>query len=278
MEVVGALILIGFLLFIYSGQDKSTTKLKNDADLKKWKEESISGKTELELDAWKNLQTQNKLNQRAQAQKKLYEKLVELGIQHKNAIRHGTFRKYNDEFIDYFTDSPKSIGIHPEEVSLRERKETAEELVNRVWQKDTRARALEHSGLISLDNRNGVKPPASKDARLAATEELKKIDHEWSLLNNRLLDEYYLNEVKDINPNDFIFTYHPPKDDARFPYSAGGWHATSKIWGVNQFKKIEPLHGYGTAKNQALFEAVKRIQIRKHQNVRLPFDPWNADL
>ena len=278
MEVIGVLILIGFLLFIFSGQDRSLNKLKNDADLKKWKEESISGKTSLKLDAWKNLQNKNKLIKRAEAQNTLYKELVERGRQKKNVIRHGTIRIYGDEWVNYFTESSTSNGIHPEEASLRERKEKAEEIVHRGWQRDTKDISLEHAGLISLDGDNVVKPPASKEEKLAATEELKKIDYEWCLLNNRLLDEYYLNKVSSTSRNEFVLSFRPPDKDSSFPYSAGSWHAKSKLWGVKQFNKIQPLHGSGTSKNQALFKLAELIQARKHQIVELPFDPWDVDL
>jgi hypothetical protein len=198
----------------------------------------------------------------------IFNDLLERGKELQHEIRHGTLRK-PDGYYNYFSDPAKLLGIHPEEAALLERKEKAEFI------------GLEKKPMYYL-KANLVETPATEKDKQAALKELKKIDYEWCVLNNRLLDEYYFEDVKDVSRNDFVLTFHPPKDDMRFPNCAGQWLAKSKLWGIKLFDgHISPLYASAPSKNQSLFLALNKIQSRKEKQkdlVQVPFDPWDVDL
>jgi hypothetical protein len=198
----------------------------------------------------------------------VFNDLLERGKELQHEIRHGTLRK-PDNYYSYFSDKAKLLGIHPEEAALLERKEKAEFI------------GLGKKPMYYLKT-NLIETPATEKDKQAALEELKKIDYEWCVLNNRLLDEYFIKDVKGVSRNDFVLTFHPPKDDMRFPNCAGQWVAESKLWGLKLFDgHISPLTASATSKNQSLFLALNKIQSRKEKQkdlVKVPFNPWDVDL
>jgi hypothetical protein len=286
MVVAGILLLIVFIWYVYS-KDSALPYSKNlprdDENLSKWREESNAGKTSLTLKDWKKLQDQNESVKREQALKNLFKELLDLGIDKQNMARRGVIRSTDSyKYSSYYGDFAKSFGIHPEEASLIKRKEKAEATMRSGLELRNSGLSRFGSGPTFFDRDENLNLPVSNNERLAAAEELKKIDNEWSLLNNRLLDQYYFNDVEDISRNDFVMTYHPPIDNSMFPYSAGQWHATSKLWGLKHFDgHIRPISGESTSKNQALLLALDNIQTRNEQHndlVPVPFNPWDADL
>ena len=278
-------ILIVYIWYLFS-RDSSPPDLKItlkvDETLRKWKEESSAGKTSLSFKDWKNLQAKNASIERVEARKILFIELLERGREHQHVARRGVIRS-NGPYSDYFSDFAKSVGIHPEEAALLKRKEKAQAIFEYEVKSDKSVR-FKHSSGITFFNREGITITytATAEERLAANEELKKIDYEWSQLNNRLLDEYFLNDVKDVSRNDFVCTFYPPNANAMFPYSAGQWHATSKLWGVKHSdERLRPINGESTSKNQALFRALENIKTRKEKHndlVPVPINPWDTDL
>lgn len=280
---VSFFILILYIWYLFS-RDSSPPDLKItlkvDEALKKWKEESSARKTALSFNDWKNLQVKNASIERVKAQKILFIELLERGIEHQHVARRGVIRS-NGPYSDYFSDFAKSVGIHPEEAALLKRKEKAQAILEFEFRR-VKVRFQHSSGPTFFDQKEIITSPATVEERLAANEELKIIDYEWSQLNNRLLDEYFLNAVKDVSRNDFVCTFHPPKANALFPYSAGQWHAISKLWGINLYDKtISPINGSSTSRNHALFQALANIKTRKEKHndlVPVPINPWDADL
>jgi hypothetical protein len=266
-----ALVIFFILLGSNDSHSKSNRNTKNQglntSDVSKWLEEKKNGTTTLKLNDWINSQTKKNWEITHQEQQKIFKELLVHGENLQHEIRHGTLR--TSGYYNYFGDAAKLLGIHPEEAILLERKEKAEFI----------GLGLKPKHFESL---NINAPTPTPKEKLEAIEELKKIDYEWCLLNNRLLDEYYFDFSKNVRRNDFDLTFHPPNSDARFPYCAGQWSATSKLWGIKLYDgHISSLGASATSKNQSLFLAVNALQTRKEKHkdlAPLPFDPWKADL
>lgn len=282
MEVVLFLSLIFVFLFFSNSSKKSNTKTTLDPEFQKWISEHKSGQTNLTFREWKSenfkaaIETLNKKN----AQN--FSELIVLGRELQHIKRQGTARQFSGSFHEKFT---KSFGIHPEEVSLIEREKVANKLlrsnfeISRLKKPTLSGAHLPKSENIGQESKAA---PITQEERAAALIELSKIDYEWCVLNNRLLDDFYSENIKSVSRDDFSLTYHEPQQGSKFPYAAGQWTAKSKRFGFKIFDgSITRISATSTSKNQAIALAIENIASRKskfNDLISVPLDPMEVDL
>lgn len=250
-------IIIGLvlLLFFFSNSSKSNTKSSISPEHEQWWKEVQNGTTKLTLGNWRAEKSQKINDALIENEQQIFNESVQRGQELQHVKRRGTARQFRD-FYQTYTTYTKSFGIHPEEVLLILREKSAKKLI-------------QHS----------IGSSVAQDERSAASTELLKIDYDWCVLNNRLLDEFYAETVKSIGPDDFSLKYYQSEINAKFPFCAGQWLATSKNFGLKIYDgSISPITGTGTSKNQAIAIALDDISSKKNILVSIPFDPMDASL
>ena len=271
------------LIFIFFSKSASSGSsysrnidFKNDQERQNWQEEIKTGTTSLAFGDWKIAKAKEASMALIDQERVLFNQLIERGKELQHVKRHGTLRTFNAR--PFTSDLAKALGIHPEEADLINREETAQGILDRGFIKVIGSPL----GPPRLQRANNGITPSTQEEKDLATQELNKIDYEWSALNIRMLDDFFSDEVKNVSRDDFVLEFRAPEKMARFPYTAGQWIAKSKRFGVKSFDgNISAIWGSGFSKNQAIALALENITLRKNKHndiVPVPFDPMDADL